>query len=145
MRKFFKISAFFLTVMTMLVCTVSCDSKLDNQIVINTHIDFTIHPNSLEYQELNATGGFMYLKGNGDSYGIIVYRSQPDEFMAYDRKPFYNKNCPDNRLYVELPYIIDECNNSEYLILNGYNKNGDGTHIYWYTTVFDGTELRVHN
>lgn len=144
MRKIFKISMIFFAV-SLAVFTVSCDSKLDNQIIINTHIDFTILPNSIEYQELNATGGYMYLSGSGDSYGIIVYRTQPDEFMAYDRKPFYNKNCPSNRLYVRLPYIVDDCNNWEYKILDGYNMSGDGTHVYWYQTEFDGTALRVYN
>ena len=113
---------------------------------INTHIDFTIYPNSIEYQELNATGGRMYLTGSGDSYGIIVYRSQPDEFMAYDRKPvILNDACPNNRLKEEGFYIIDECNDFKYLIINGYNMNGDGTHPYWYITSYDGTTLRVHN
>ena len=87
----------------------------------------------------------MYLTGEGDSYGIIVYRSQIDEFRAYDRKPFYNQNCPDNRLYVDLPYIVDECNGYSYSILDGYNLNGNGTHVYWYYTDFDGTTLRIYN
>lgn len=144
MRHFLKISMIFLAV-SLAIFAVSCDNKLDNQIIINTHIDFTILPNSLEYQELNTVGGYMYLTGSGDSYGIIVYRYQENEFMAYDRKPFYNKNCPNNRLYVNFPFIVDDCNNWEYNIINGYNMSGDGTHIYWYQTVFDGTTLRVHN
>ena len=144
MRKFLKISMIFF-VASLAVFAVSCDSKLDNQIVINTHINFSILPNSIEYQELNATGGYMYLTGEGDSYGIIVYRSQPDEFRAYDRKPFYNKSCPDNRLSVDLPYIVDECNHNEYYILDGFNANGDGTHVYWYRMDYDGTELHIYN
>jgi len=144
MRKFLKISIIFGVVLTTFF-VVSCNRKLDNQIIINTPINFRIYPNSLEYQDLNVTGGFMYLNGEGDSYGIIVYRSQPEEFRAYDRKPFYNEKCPNNRLYVKLPLIIDECNNYEYLILDGYNVNGDGTHIYWYKTEYDGTELRIYN
>ena len=145
MRFFLKISIlFFVTLLTILV--VSCQSKLYNMVEINTHIDFTIYPNSIEYQELNATGGWMYLTGSGDSYGIIVYRSQPDEFMAYDRKPvILNSSCPNNRLKVEGFYMVDECNDLKYLILNGYNINGDNTHPYWYQTSFDGTTLRVHN
>ena len=124
----------------------SCNSKLDNQIDINTYIDFTIYPNSIEYQELNAVGGWMYLTGSGDSYGIIVYRSQLDEFMAYDRKPFIlDSLCPNNRLNVKSFYVVDECHDQKYLILNGFNINGDGTHLYWYSTIFDGTTLRIHN
>ena len=98
MSKILKISTVFFVALTAIFAT-SCDKKLDNQIVINTHINISILPNTLEYQDLNTVGGFMYLTGEGDSYGIIVYRSQIDEFRAYDRKPFYNKNCPDNRLF----------------------------------------------
>ena len=144
MSKILKISTVFFVALAA-IFAVSCDKKLDNQIVINAHINFSILPNSLEYQDLNTVGGYMYLTGAGDSYGIIVYRSQIDEFRAYDRKPFYNANCPDNRLYVDLPYIVDECNNYEYNILDGYNLNGNGTHVYWYQTEFDGTTLWIHN
>ena len=144
MRKILKISTVFFVAL-LAIFSVSCDKKLDNQIVINTHISFSIAPNTLEYQDLNTVGGYMYLTGEGDSYGIIVYRSQIDEFRAYDRKPFYNKNCPDNRLYIDLPYIVDECNNYEYNILDGYNLNGNGTHVYWYQTDFDGSTLWIHN
>lgn len=145
MRKIFRISILFFAAL-LTIFAVSCKSKLDNMVKINAHIDFTIYPNSIEYQELNAVGGWMYLTGSGDSYGIIVYRANIDEFMAYDRKPvILNSNCPDNRLNVEGFYMVDECNDYEYLIINGYNKNGDGTHPYWYFTSFDGTTLRVHN
>ena len=145
MSKILKISTVFFVALTAIFAT-SCDKKLDNQIVINTHINISILPNTLEYQDLNTVGGFMYLTGEGDSYGIIVYRSQPDEFMAYDRKPvILNSSCPNNRLKVEGFYMVDECNDLKYLILNGYNINGDNTHPYWYQTSFDGTTLRIHN
>lgn len=144
MRKFLRFLGVFFAASTAIFAT-SCDSKIDNQIIINTHIDFQIMPNTIEYQELNTVGGFMYLTGDGDSYGIIVYRYQLDEFMAYDRKPFSNNNCPDNRLNVNLPYIVDECNGYKYSILDGFNTNGDGTHVYWYRTTFDGSTLRVYN
>ena len=145
MRKFFKISIVFFVALTAIIA-VSCKNKLHNMVDINTHIDFTIYPYSIEYQELNAVGGWMYLTGSGDSYGIIVYRAQLDEFMAYDRKPVVsNDACPDNRLNVSGFYIVDECNDYKYLILDGFNMNGDGTHPYWYQTTFDGTALRIHN
>lgn len=145
MKTIFRISN-AICVILMLIFVVSCKNKeLDNQIEINTPIDFTIYPNSMEYLELNVVGGFMYLTGAGDSYGIIVYKSQIDEFRAYDRKPFNTDTYPNNRLYVDMPYIIDDCNGYSYNIINGYNINGDGTHVYWYQTEYDGTALRIHN
>lgn len=145
MKSILKISN-AICVILMVFFVVSCNKKPENQIDINVDIDFTIYPNTLEYQELNVVGGWMYLTSPLPSYGIIVYKMSIDEFMAYDRRPLINNDaCPDNRLNVDMPYIIDECNNQTYSILNGFNQNGDGSHVYWYQTEFDGTALRIHN
>ena len=113
-------------------------------LIRETGINFSIYPNTPEYQDLNDVGGWVYLTGG--NYGLIVYRLSIDEFMAYDRMPMTtNDLCPDNRLIVDIPYIIDECNSQQYNILNGYNLNGDGSHVYWYQTEYDGTTLRIYN
>lgn len=145
MKTIFKISNTFFAIL-MVIFVISCNKKPENQIDIDVDIDFTIYPNSIEYQELNTVGGWMYLTAPLPSYGIIVYKMTIDEFMAYDRKPFIsNSLCPDNRLIVDLPFVVDECNEQNYSILSGINENGDGTHIYWYQTEFDGTALRIYN
>ena len=146
MKSIFKISNAFFAILMVIFVTSCKEKKLDNQIEINTHIDFTINIyNGLEYQELQVVGGYMYLHGTGDSYGIIAYRSGINEFRAYDRKPFNTATYPYNRLYVDMPYVLDTCNNQAYYILNGFNANGDNSHIYWYQTIFDGSSLRIHN
>ena len=145
MKTIFKISnAFFAILMVFFV--ISCNKKQANQIDINVDIDFTIYPNTLEYQELNVVGGYIYLTAPLPSYGIIVYRTSYTDFMAYDRRPLIdNESCPDNRLNVDGLCIADDCNGLQYNILDGFNINGDGTHLYWYQTEFDGTALRIHN
>ena len=115
---------------------------------INGNVHFTVYPNTIEYQELNAVGGWMYVTGQPftNSRGVIIYRFQWDEFMAYDRHPLLSDSiCPDYQLEVSLPFVVDSCHDQKYIILNGFNANGDGTHIYWYQTSFDGTELTIHN
>ena len=147
MKTILKISNAIFAIL-MVIFVTSCNKKLENQIDINIDIDFIIYPNSLEYQELNVVGGWMYLTAPLPSYGIIVYKYSIDEFRAYDRKPLItNESCPENRLVVDeyFPYIYDECNDQSFSILDGMNKNGDGSHIYWYQTEFDGTSLRIHN
>ncbi|MBQ7533034.1 MAG: hypothetical protein IJT45_04970 [Bacteroidales bacterium] len=145
MKTIFKISNAILAIL-MVFFVISCNKKPVNQIDINVDIDFTIYPNTLEYQELNVVGGYMYLTSPLPSYGIIVYKKSYDEFMAYDRKPLIdNESCPNNRLVVDLPFIVDECNDQRYNILDGSNLNEDGTHLYWYQTEFDGTALRIYN
>ena len=107
MKTIFKISN-AICVILMVFFVISCNKKLDNQIDIDIDIDFTIYPNTLEYQELNVVGGWMYLTAPLPSYGIIVYKETIDEFRAYDRKPLTNnESCPDNRLNVDLPFVVD--------------------------------------
>ena len=118
--------------------------KAEYSLIREIGINFSIYPNTPEYQELNDVGGWVYITGGQD--GIIVYRLSLDEFMAYDRMPIItNDLCPDNHLIVDMPYIVDECNSQQYNILNGYNLNGDGSHVYWYQTEYDGTTLRIYN
>ena len=147
MRKIFRISILFFAAL-LTIFAVSCKNKLDNMIDINGHVSFTIYPNTIEYQELNAVGGWMYVTPQAftNSRGVIVYRFQLDEFMAYDRHPlFIDGPCENYQLEVSLPFVVDSCNDQKYIILNGFNANGDGTYIYRYYTSFDGTELRIHN
>ncbi len=145
MKTIFRISNAICAIL-MVFFVISCNKKPVNQIDINVDIDFVIYPNTLEYQELNVVGGWMYLTAPLPSYGIIVYKKSYDEFMAYDRKPLINnESCPNNRLDVDLPFVVDECNDMRYNILDGFNLNGDGTHLYWYQTEFDGTALRIYN
>ena len=146
MKTFSKYLAAIIVVVTAFL--MSCSSKLDNMIDINGNVHFTIYPNSIEYQELNAVGGWAYVTGEtfSNSRGVIVYRFQQDEFMAYDRHPLsIEGSCDSYRLEVNLPFVVDNCNDQKYNILNGFNINGDGTHLYWYQTVFDGTALTIHN
>ena len=90
MKTIFKISNAIFAIL-MVIFVISCNKKPENQIDINVDIDFTIYPNSIQYQELNVVGGWMYLTSPLPSYGIIVYKMSIDEFMAYDRKPLiYN-------------------------------------------------------
>lgn len=145
MKTIFRISNAICAIL-MVFFVISCNKKPVNQIDINVDIDFVIYPNTLEYQELNVVGGWMYLTAPLPSYGIIVYKKSYDEFMAYDRKPLINnESCPNNRLDVDLSFVVDECNDMRYNILDGFNLNGDGTHLYWYQTEFDGTALRIYN
>ena len=128
------------------IFAVSCNSKPDNPNVPEINIDFTIHPNSLEYQELNTVGGWMYVTAQQPSYGIIIYRYNIDEFKAYERMaPNEPYACPNNRLYVDMPFVIDSCLNYKYSILDGSLIEGSGYPLTQYFTQFDGTALRVYN
>lgn len=145
MRKFLKIST---TVFAILVAifVVSCKSKPENPNEPEISINFTIYPNSLEYQELNTVGGWLYLTSNLPSYGIIVYRYNIDEFKAYERlAPNNPYACQNNRLIVQMPFVVDTCLDYKYSILDGSIIVGEGYGLIQYFTEFDGTALRVYN
>ena len=132
-----------------------CKEPLVNPNYPNAYINFTIYPNDIiHYQDLNTVSGWMYLTSDPESTsrGIIVYRFSQDEFRAYDRLPPNEPNaCCDNegnctRLVVDSPFVIDNCNQIKYNILNGDIVEGDGIYpLIQYHTSFNGTELRIFN
>ena len=133
-------------VASMAILAVSCNSRPENPNVPEINIDFTIYPNSIEYQELNIVGGWMYVTAQLPSYGIIIYRYNIDEFKAYERMaPNEPYACPNNRLYVDFPLVVDSCLNYKYSILDGSLIEGSGYPLTQYFTQFDGTALRVYN
>ncbi|MBP5643427.1 MAG: hypothetical protein J6X10_04250 [Bacteroidales bacterium] len=144
MKKIFKIWMMIFVALT--ASLTACNSKPENPNAPEININFTIYPNTLEYQELNAVGGWMYVTAPLPSYGIIIYRYNIDEFRAYERQaPNSPHACPDNRLYVELPYVIDSCMDYKYSILDGSLIEGSGYPLIQYFTQFDGSALRVYN
>ena len=145
MRHFFKISMIFF-VASMAIFAVSCNSKPDNPNSPEISLNFVIYPNSIEFQELNAVGGWMYVTAPLPSYGIIVYRYHVDEFRAYERMaPNEPYACPNNRLIVQLPYVVDTCLDYKYSILDGSIIEGTGYPLTQYFTQYDGTALRIYN
>lgn len=145
MRKIFTVSILFFVTLTA-IFVASCNSKPYNPNAPVININCSIYPNSLEYQELNTVGGWMYITAQLPSYGIIVYRYNIDEFKAYERKaPNEPYACPDNRLFVDLPFVVDSCMKYKYSILDGSLIEGTGYNLIEYFTEFDGTELRIYN
>ncbi len=123
----------------------ACDTK--NNGLKDVDINITINPNTLQYQELNTVGGWMYLTAREPSRGLIVYRYSFDEFRAYDRTPpFQPDECGENtRLIVKDFFIVDECHNFKYNIIDGSLIQGEGRMLYYYNTAYDGVALRIWN
>ena len=126
----------------------------------------TIYPNTMQYQELNTVSGWIYITSDVESTsrGIIVYRQSDTEFLAFDRMPPNEPDaCTDShgnttRLVVDFPFVVDQCNNAYYNILNGQiiirvpdmipNFPTEGTVVYpliQYHTSYDGSKLTINN
>ena len=131
-----------------------CVENIENPNYPNAIINFTIYPNSIHEYELNTVSGYKYYTSDpmSTSRGIIVYRLSMDEFRAYDRLPPNRPNaCCDSdgnctRLVVDFPFVVDNCNDIKYNIINGEIFEGDGIYpLIQYHTSFDGYELHVYN
>lgn len=126
----------------------------------------TIYPNTYQYHDLNFVSGWAYITADVESKsrGIIVYRISDVEFLAYDRMPPNEPDaCTDShgnttRLVVDLPFVVDQCNNAYYNILNGQiivaepdkipNFPTTGVAVYpliQYHTSYDGSKLTITN
>ena len=131
----------------------SCEETHENPNYPNAIIDITLYPNTIHEQELNTVGGYKYYTSDpqSTSRGIIVYRLYQDEFRAYDRLPPNNPNCHDangnlTRLVVDFPFVLDNCNDIKYNIINGDIFEGDGVYpLIQYHTSFNGYELHIYN
>ena len=131
-----------------------CKETLVNPNYPNAIIDVTINLNQSSYFDLRFVSGFMYLTSDyeSSSRGLIVYRLSQDEFRAYDRLPPNKPNaCCDSegnctRLVVDFPFVIDNCNDIKYNIINGDIFEGEGIYpLIQYHTSFNGYELRIYN
>ena len=148
MKRTVKILLAFVT----LFITGGCVDTPDNPNAPQVIIDFTICPNSTHYHNLNVVSGWMYVTSESPSRGIIIYRMSQDEFKAYDRIPPNDPDacCDDEgnctRLVVDSPFVVDNCNDIRYSILDGSIFSGDGTYpLIEYHTAYDGNSLRVYN
>ncbi|MCU0369933.1 MAG: hypothetical protein MUC31_00825 [Bacteroidales bacterium] len=122
-------------------------------------VNITIDPNSTIYQELNVTGGWLYLSeidgAEPPSRGIIVYRLSVDQFMAYERTPpFKPDSCCNEtktvctRLLVDnyYPFVMDTCTMSKFLILDGSPVSGPASMtLSTYVTEYYGGLLYIHD
>lgn len=116
-------------------------------------VNIQLFPNSTQYLDLNAVGGFVYLTANYPSRGIIVYRLGTTDFVAFERTcPHDPDACCEgdqcSRLVVQESRltIIDPCCESTYLILDGSNISGPSQYpLKQYHTSYDGTTLRIYD
>ena len=145
MEKFLKILTVVFAV-SVTIFAVSCNHRPENPNEPDVVINFTIYPNTLEYQELNIVGGWIYVTAQQPSFGIIIYRASMTDFKAYERKAPNRPNaCHNNRLIVDGFFVVDTCINYKYNIIDGSLIEGSGYNLIEYFTEFDGSALRVYN
>lgn len=139
MRKF--------TAILLIITAFSCgkNDNPDNAPIVP--VDVYINMSLPQYQSLNVPGGWAY--ANGGVKGILVYRRDQTEFVAYDRNCTYQGQNSCGAVEVDSSNILADCNcdGSVYNIYDGSVTQGPATlPLRAYNTYFDGNfTLRVYN
>lgn len=125
----------------------SCEDTKKCRRIETGPVDITVYPNSTEYQELNAVGGWAHITSRPPSKGIIVYRVSQNEFMAYERACPFHPNNPDARVTVEEDFgniARDTVCGSRFILTDGYPIEGPAScPLTQYNTSYDGSRLRI--
>ena len=108
-------------------------------------VNLNLYINNPEFFNVEAPGGWIYL--NGGVAGILLYRKNLDEFIAYDRASTYNP-VADCGITVDLDNIIlkDPCSDSQFLITDGSVIQGPASQaLKRYNTNLYGNNLSIYN
>ncbi|NQV03232.1 MAG: hypothetical protein HQ542_11340 [Bacteroidia bacterium] len=135
----------WLILLPFLVLT-SCKKENPQPIIPEVYVNFFINPNSTEYLELNAPGGWVAVTGG--YRGIVIYRLTLQEFFAYERTCPWDPWEEEARIEVEESGITAVCPvcGSKYILLDGSPYEGPSTYLLkQYRTTYDGNLLYVYN
>jgi nitrite reductase/ring-hydroxylating ferredoxin subunit len=111
----------------------------------DTPVNFSIFAS-----EVGGVGQAIYISEDYGLRGIIIYRSDINSFVAYERTCSYD---PSNSCEVvslddenNPTFLIDDCCGSEFLILDGSPIKGPASRpLKQYYTSYDGTYVTVSN
>ena len=120
-----------------------CENEVDNFPQVDVNLNLYI--NNPEFFNIETPGGWIYL--NGGVAGILLYRKNLDEFIAYDRASTYDP-VADCAITVDSDNIIlkDPCSESEFLITDGSVIQGPASQaLKRYNTNFYGNNLSIFN
>lgn len=116
-----------------------------NRVIPFVPVDFEINLNLPAYQALTAPSGWLTVSGG--SRGILIYRLNLDEFIAYDRHSTYDIDAACQITVGEDNILLnDPCSNSQWLIIDGSVVQGPAElPLQRYQTFWNPPVLRVLN
>ena len=128
---------------SMFIC--ACRPQEQQTVIPYIPIDVTLFTSDPLFIDLSVPGGSAFL--NGGSRGIIVYRLDQDNFVAFDRHCTYDVNNPCGIVELNSDFFLqDFCCNSQFLITDGSVFSEPAQFpLQRYRTVFDGNTLRIIN
>lgn len=110
------------------------------------YVNYSIYTSEPQFLALNAISGFIYI--GGGCKGIIVYRRNQDEFLAYERACTFDadNSCPGVTVEGNNINAVDTCCGSKFQLFDGNVTNGPASRpLQQYRTSFDGSVLQISN
>jgi nitrite reductase/ring-hydroxylating ferredoxin subunit len=139
MRKFFVLC---LAIISM----VGCEPDLSDDPIPYTPFDVIyLNLNLPEYNILKTDGGIKSINEGGYK-GLIVYRQNSSNYLAYDRYCSYQPNtaCATVDIHVSTLYMICPCCNSSFDLATGYPTGGPAWRpLRQYETSLNASELVI--
>lgn len=149
---------FFLVFFILFAIMPGCKKK-QGDVIPYVLVDFYIDLNDPEFFDLNAIGNYIlinsqtnnlgYRAAGYDNNGIILYRAQSDEFMAYDRTCPHDYDLNQSSYAVDVDGIYAECPYCKSLYaLPSYGTPSSGPSKYplkIYRAQFNGQYVHVTN
>jgi len=133
-------------ILLFLLFAAACKKENPQPKIPEVYVNFFIDPNSTEYLDLNAPGGWVYVTGG--YRGILIYRLTITEFLAFERTCPYDPEIPEARIEVEESEVTCACPvcGSKYILLDGSPFEGPSTYLLkQYRTNYDGSLLYITN
>lgn len=127
---------------SLLVIT-SCKNDENEDLIPYVTVNFTVYPNTIDFIPI---GQYEYFTGGYK--GIIIYRPQEDEFMAYERACPYDPLTEGARVTVDGSGLIaiDTVCGSQFTLLDGSPIEGPSKiALKQYRTSYNGDALYVYN
>ncbi len=138
---------FILLSFALLFLSGACKKNTTNP-VPSIPFDLTININLPSYNSLTGVGGWAYVDGIG-SKGVVVYRSNTDQFVAFDRHSPADGGACDQPLVTNEDNFLqldDPCNNARFSLIDGSPISGSEYGLRQYSTFYDGQgNLRIYN
>jgi hypothetical protein len=142
----------------MIILLISCERN-KNDVIPDVYVDFTI--DIFDYPALESFTGSVIVDANDmriadrkyaggfDGNGIIIYRSLPEEFNAFDRTCPHDWEINNRSIKVNIDFIdaiCPDCSTHYALSSFGTPTSGPGRYpLKNYKTRFDGRFLTVWN
>ena len=143
-RKHFSSFVIMTAIFALMYACKDDNNQNNNALIPNVAVNFYISPNTIDFI---PAGGWKYYDNEGYR-GILVYRIDQYNFMAYERTCPYDpqKDCAQVEVDPSSFTLIDSCCMSRFNIIDGSPVSGPSNYpLKYYFTEFDGNLLHIFN